>query len=81
MSPERERDGELAAVDRELADRLSAERPVPAGGFRGELGRHLTARDPGYGPRPQRLRLIVAAYLVPGLVLILLGALLAGGTL
>jgi hypothetical protein len=39
----------------------------------------IGARDPGYGPRPERLLLHVAAYLGAGLVLIALGALVAVG--
>lgn len=58
-----------------LADRLIDARPLPPAGFRGRLGRRLAQRDPGYGPRPQRLRLIVAGYLGAGGVLIALVAL------
>lgn len=61
----------------ELADHLIVARPVPSAGFRGALWQHLALRDPGYGPRPERLRLIVACYLAVGLLLIGLGALLA----
>ena len=50
-------------------------RPVPAVGFRGRLHRHLAGRDPGYGPRPERLRLLVACYIGAGGVLIALAAL------
>jgi hypothetical protein len=67
--------------ERELADRLAGERPVPSAGFRGALGRRLAARDPGYGPRPERLRLIVAGYLAAGSLLLVLGALSATGAL
>lgn len=65
----------------ELADveaRLARERPVPAAGFRGALGRQLAESDPGYGPRPERLRVRVIAWMLGGemlLALALLGAL------
>jgi hypothetical protein len=67
--------GELAAAEEDLAERLRIGRPVPPAGFRGELFRRLAERDPGYGPRPERLRLIVAGYLGAGGVLIALAAL------
>lgn len=63
-------------AERELADGLSIARPVPAAAFRGRLGRHLADTDPGYGPRPERLRLIVAGYLGAGGLLIALAGLL-----
>jgi hypothetical protein len=59
----------------ELANRLRIARPVPPADFRGRLGRHLAERDPGYGPRPERLRLIVGSYLGAGGLLIALVAL------
>ena len=74
-----EPDPEFTATERELGDRLSRQRPVPAAGFRGALGRYLAARDPGYGPRPRRLRLIVITCLAAGLLLIGVAALLAVG--
>jgi hypothetical protein len=70
---------ELDLSERELAERLSAERPVPAAGFRGALGRYLAAHDPGYGPRPEKLRLRVGAYVALGTALMALGAGLAVG--
>jgi hypothetical protein len=54
---------------------------VPAAWFRGALGRHLAARDLGYGPRPERLRLMVAAYVGSGAALIAVAALGATGAL
>ena len=72
---------ELDPGEREVSEMLTRERPVPSGGFRGSLGRHLAIRDPGYGPRPERLRVIVAAWLLAGLVLIVLGLLQATGSL
>lgn len=61
----------------DLAERLSTARPLPSAGFRGTLWQHLAPLDPGFGPRPARLRLIVAGYLALGLLLIALGALVA----
>jgi hypothetical protein len=67
---------ELGPPEHELADGLTIARPVPAAAFRGRLGRYLAERDPGYGPRPERLRLIVACYLGAGGVLIALAGVL-----
>ena len=64
-----------------MARRLEDQRPVPAAGFRGALGRHLAALDPGYGPRPARLRLMVVGYAVAGTVLLAAGMLVAIGVL
>jgi hypothetical protein len=64
----------------ELAERLGRERPVPGAAFRGALGRYLVAHDPGYGTRPPRLPLIVAAYVAAGLLVMAVGLLLATGT-
>jgi hypothetical protein len=61
--------------EQELAERLGAARPVPGAGFRGKLYRHLHEQDPGYGPRPERLRLLVTCYMAAGGVLIALAAL------
>lgn len=72
-----ENDNETAA-DQVFADKLEAARPVPAAGFRGALGRHLAALDPGYGPRPRHLWLLSGGYLVAGGVLLLIGALQTG---
>src|SRR5579862_468686 len=57
MLPEQPDPGE-----RELVAALTARRGVPEAGFRGPLGRYLASIDPGYGPRPARLRLITAGY-------------------
>jgi hypothetical protein len=81
MSDEPEIAAELAPGERELADRLAGERPIPAAGFRGALGRRLDEHDPGYGPRPVRLRPVVAGYLCGGSLLLVLGALSATGHL
>jgi hypothetical protein len=74
-------DDETAPEQAAIADQLNRERPVPNAGFRGALGRHLAAADPGYGPRPAGLRPIVACYLGGGATLIALGALTAVGAL
>ena len=65
----------LGSADQELAERLRIARPVPGAAFRGVLGRRLAEHDPGYGPRPDRLRLMVAGYLGAGGLLIALAAL------
>ncbi|MGO9752508.1 MAG: hypothetical protein ACLP8S_00715 [Solirubrobacteraceae bacterium] len=71
----------LEPADDALAEQLDAGRPAPSAGFRGALGRHLFALDPGYGPRPAHLRLAVAAYLVLGALLVLLGGLMSSGAI
>jgi hypothetical protein len=76
-----EPESELEPADRELAERLGDERPVPAGEFRGGLGRRLAASDPGYGPRPAHLLVTVAVCLGAGTVIAVLGALVATGLL
>ena len=63
------------AAEQNLAAALRIARPVPAAGFRGALGRHLADHDLGFGPRPERLRLMVAGYLGAGGLLIALAAL------
>lgn len=67
---------EHEAAEAHVADGLRIARPVPGAAFRGRLGRHLAERDPGYGPRPERLRTIVACYVGAGGVLIALAGLL-----
>ena len=67
---------ELEPTEAHVADGLRIARPVPAAAFRGRLGRQLAERDPGYGPRPERLRIIVACYVGAGGVLIALAGLL-----
>jgi hypothetical protein len=54
--------------------------PVPAAGFRGALGRYLGRRDPGHGPRPAQLRLISAACVGGGALLLGVAALQATGS-
>lgn len=63
-----------AEFEHELADRLASSCPIPHAGFRGALGRHLVAVDPGFGPRPEQLRLYVTACALAGLLLMMLGA-------
>ena len=67
---------EFETAEQEVAEGLTIARPVPAAGFRARLGRHLAKHAPGYGPRPERLRLIVACYLGAGGVLIAAAGLL-----
>jgi len=67
---------ELEPAEQHVADGLRIARPVPPAAFRGRLGRHLAERDPGYGPRPERLRMIVAGYVGAGGLLIALAAVL-----
>lgn len=74
-------DDHLTPDDLVIGDRLERERPAPAAGFRGALGRHLRARDPGYGPRPANLDLMVAASIASGVTLMVLGLLQAAGAL
>ena len=72
---------ELAPADRQLAEQLDANRPVPSAGFRGALGRRLVALDPGYGPRPPRFRMTVALLITTGSLLLVLGAFVSVGVL
>ena len=67
--------------DLQLEAELARKRPVPRAAFRGALARHLADRDPGYGPRPANLRALIAGCTLAGLLLILLGLLVATGTL
>jgi hypothetical protein len=72
---------EPTAADRALDEQLRATRPVPGAGFRGALGRHLAASDPGYENRPPHLWLISGGYLAGGSALLALGALQATGAI
>lgn len=81
MPPDADLDATLQPGERQLSERLERERPAPAAGFRGALGRRLAARDPGFGPRPPWLVPIVCSSFGGGLVLILLSALSATGRL
>jgi hypothetical protein len=66
----------VSADDRELGpveERLRREQPVPAVGFRGELGRWIAGE---HAPaRPARLGLLAGGCLALGLVLLLAAAL------
>jgi hypothetical protein len=72
---------DLTPDELRVAERLDRERPTPAAGFRGALGRYLVARDPGYGPRPENLHFLVGGALVSGGILLALGLLQATGAL
>jgi hypothetical protein len=74
-----EHEPELTGAELRLSEQLAAERPLPQPAFRGALGRLLGERDPGYGPRPERLRLLVAGLVGLGAVLVAAGALVALG--
>jgi hypothetical protein len=74
-------DSEPTARELALAEQLHLGKPLPAAGFRGALSRHLAVRDPGYGTRPEHLRLMASSYLVAGALLLGLGALQATGVL
>jgi hypothetical protein len=74
-------DAPLDPPEREMAGRLVAERALPRAEFRGALGRHVGARDPGHGPRPERLRAMVALYAVAGVTVAGLGTLVSVGVL
>ena len=72
--------GELPEL-KAVAARLSDEDPYPAAAFRARLHRRLRAglaESPG--PRPPRLRLLVAAYACSGFGLLVLAALGAAGS-
>src|SRR5205807_1031742 len=73
MSETPDMDAQTEPDERELAERLLSQRPVPGAEFRGSLGRYLVANDPGFGPRPERLLAIVGAYLGAGGLLLALG--------
>lgn len=81
MTDPADSNGELSGEEQALASDLAAERPVPAAGFRGALGRYLAEHDPGYGPRPPRLRLIASGLVSGGLVLMAVGLLQSTGNL
>ncbi len=79
MTPEDDISPDLEPVDHALAEQLRANRPAPSAGFRGTLGRQLLTLDPGYGPRPARLRPTVSAFVAVGALLVLFGGLLSSG--
>jgi hypothetical protein len=81
MTDDSEIETELTPLERALAEHLQATRPVPPPAFRGALNRYLVARDPGYGPRPTRLRLVASGCLAGSGVFLALAALQAAGSL
>ena len=74
-------DPELNAAEQAFADALDQHRPVPAPGFRGALGRHLSSEDPGYGSRPPALRGIAAGWIAAGALALLVALLQGSGSL
>jgi hypothetical protein len=75
MSEEREPTADEA--DPQLSAQLAEQRPLPGAAFRGALGRLLSTQDPGYGPRPARLGLLVTVLVCAGVALVVVGALVA----
>lgn len=71
----------LDPADAAFAERLYAARPLPAASFRGELGRHLRAEDPGHGPRPRYLWTASLLLLGLGLLVMVYGLLQSLGRL
>ena len=68
---------ELSAI----AERLADQDPYPSAAFRSGLHRRLRAGlEESPGPRPPRLRLLIAAYACSGLGLLVLAALGAAGS-
>jgi hypothetical protein len=68
-------------LDPQIEALLADERPVPHPGFTDALGRWVAANAPGHGPRPVHLHRRVGACLLLGAVLIVLGLLVAVGSL
>lgn len=81
MTDRHDIDPEPTAEERAVDERLRSTRPLPAPGFRGALGRHLAARDPGYGPRPARLRWISSGCVAASAAVLAVAALQATGTI
>jgi hypothetical protein len=81
MSERVESDDYLDGADGAIASRLESARPLPSGDFRGALHRHLAARDPGHGQRPEHLRRSAALYIAGGGALAAVGLLQALGVL
>jgi hypothetical protein len=63
----------------DLSMRLVAERPVPSAGFRARLRRRLLTAGAATGPRPGRVRLMIAAYAGSGLLLLAVAAIGVAG--
>jgi hypothetical protein len=72
-----DREPDLTEDELELFQQLADERGVPRAAFRGALTRLMRARDPGYGHRPARMRLLVAGLIGWGAVILTIGALVA----
>jgi hypothetical protein len=72
---------ELGPAEQAVSIRLEAASPVPRAAFRSSLRRLLEERDPGHGPRPNRLRSRVGALAACGPMLPALAALVASGSL
>ena len=71
--------GPDAGDEMQLGELLRRERPRPSAGFVEDLRRQLSRRDPG--PRPQRLRVLIAGYAAAGMLLLALGTAGAGGAI
>ncbi len=67
--------------DAAVADLLVAARAFPAPGFRGELGRHLRAEDPGHRPRPRFLWPVALLWIALGALVLVYGLLQSLGKL
>jgi hypothetical protein len=68
---------ELTPIEEAFGEALGARRPLPGGVFRGALGRHLAAEDPGLTSRPPHLWRTVGLFLAGAIVLLVIGLLLA----
>lgn len=66
-------------ADPVVADLLSAEKPLPPQEFQGALARRLSAHNPGWGPRPERLWPQSVVLICVGVALLLIGALVTVG--
>jgi hypothetical protein len=64
----------------ELAQQLSAARPLPAPGFRGNLRRQLAGAQAAGAVAPRRVRALAGAYALSGMALLAIAAAgVAGG--
>ena len=70
-------DPPLTPAEQAFGDSLASRRPVPGAAFRGLLGRRLGSDDPGHSSRPPSLWRTVALLLAAGIILLLIGLLLA----
>jgi hypothetical protein len=69
MTEEHEMNGLEPDLDG-VADRLSAERPIPRAGFRAELRSHLIDASHRRPAPPRRLRTLITAYALSGATLL-----------